>query len=287
MAPEKSRAPFLFYNGDTPQQLYRTGADGGLREKREGQLAMRKSAMNLLAILVITTLAWAGTDPWKSKPYQQWNDEDIQKIFTDSPWTRKVTVEGTWKPVTGVGASDGAINGGGSGGSKGVGGGSTSLPAEADRDAGTVGPSVPFNVYWMSSQTMRAALARRGVLHAGRDEAAAEKYAEAQVEEYQIAVQGTDMAPFVHNDEKFFQANSLLEIKKSKLKIPPSHVEYTHDENNGRVTSAIFFFPKKTSGQDSIGSSDKSVEFTCKLGKSTLHAAFDPTKMVNQKGPDL
>lgn len=248
---------------------------------------MRKSLITVFASLIVAAVMFASTEPWKSKPYQQWNDEDIQKIFTDSPWSRKVTVEGTWRPVVGVGASDGALNAGGSGGSKGVGGGSTSLPGEADRDAGTVGPSVPFNVYWMSSQTMRAALARRGVLHAGRDESAAEKYVEAPVDEYQIAVQGSDMAPFVHNDEKFFQANAWLENKKSKQKISPSHVEYTHDENNGRITSAIFFFPKKTNDQDSIGPSDKNVEFTCKMGKSTLHAAFDPTKMVNQKGSDL
>ena len=263
--------------------FYNTNSCHGELERKN----MRKSLITLFAVLIIAALTFAGNEPWKSKPYQQWNDEDIQKIFTDSPWSRKVTVEGTWRPVVGVGGSDGAINAGGSGGSKGVGGGATTLPGETDRDAGTVGPSVPFNVYWMSSQTMRAALARRGVLHAGRDEAAAEKYAEAPLDEYQIAVQGSDMAPFVHNDEKFFQANSWLENKKSKQKISPSHVEYTHDENNGRITSAIFFFPKKINDQDSIGPNDKSVEFTCKMGKSTLHASFDPTKMVNQKGSDL
>lgn len=250
----------------------------------------RKSIVRASIIMALAVLtAWAGSDPWKSKPYKQWNDEDIQRVFTDSPWSRKVTVEGTWKPVAPTEASGGTItaagNGGG-GGSKGMGGTATVLPAEHDSNAGTVGPSVPFNVFWMSSETMRAALARRSVLHAGKDEASAEKYVESPVEEYQIAVEGTDMAPFYHNEEKFFEANSALEVKKTKQKISPSHVVYNRNEKSV-ITSVIFFFPKKVNGQDFISPSDKSVEFTCKLGKSTLHATFEPKNMVNQKGVDL
>jgi hypothetical protein len=258
-------------------------------EVNEGENAMRKAAAGGLAIVVLTLLAWTGTEPWKSKPYQQWNDEDIQKVFTDSPWARKVIVEGTWKPVVGVNGGDSNVaqagNGSG-GGSKGAGGGVNALPAEADRNAGTVGPSVAFAVYWMSSQTMRAALARRSVLHAGNDEAKAEQYVEAPVDEYQIGVQGLDLAPFYHNDEKFFEANSALELKKTKQKVSPSHVVYNRDAKNA-ITSAVFFFPKKVNGQDLISPGDKSVEFSCKMGKSTLHAIFELKSMVNQKGVDL
>jgi hypothetical protein len=247
---------------------------------------MRKIIIGSAAILVIAMLTWAGGDPWKTKPFQQWNDEDIQKVFTDSPWSRKVTVEGTWKPVQGINAAGGSITAAGNGGGGGGGGTATVLPAEADSNAGTVGPSVPFNVYWMSSETIRAALARRSVLHAGKDQAEAVKYVEAPIEEYQIAVQGLDLAPFYHNDEKFFAANAALEVKKSKLKEAPSHVVFNRDDKNA-ITSAVFFFPKKVNGQDLISPTDKSVEFTCKMGKSTLHAIFEPNKMVNQKGPDL
>ena len=247
---------------------------------------MRKATISGVAILLIAVIAWAGGDPWKTKPYQQWNDEDIQKVFTTSPWAVKVTVEGTWKPVQGVNSANGSLNAGGSGGAKGMGGSSTVLPAEADVNAGTKGPSVPFAVYWMSSETMRAALARRGVLHAGKNEADAEKYVEAPMDDYQLAVQGPDMAPFYHNEEKFFETHAALEVKKTKQTATPSKVVYNRDDK-GAITSAIFFFPKKVNGQDFINPSDKSVEFTCKLGNSTLHAVFEPSKMVNQKGEDL
>ncbi|MFZ0581244.1 MAG: hypothetical protein WAN72_14015 [Candidatus Acidiferrales bacterium] len=247
---------------------------------------MKKAMMCGVTILVVAMLAWAGGDPWKTKPYQQWTDEDIQKVFTASPWSQKVAVEGTWKPVRGVDSANGSLNAGGGGGAKGMGGSSTVLPAEADVNAGTRGPSVPFNVYWMSSETMRAALGRRSVLHAGKNETDVDKYVETPVDEYQIVVQGLDMAPFYHNEEKFFEVNSALEVKKTKQKFSPSHVAYNRDDK-GAITSAVFFFPKKLNGQDTISASDKSVEFTCRLGNSTLHAVFEPTKMVNQKGADL
>ena len=59
---------------------------------------MRKATTCGIAVLLVALICQLGR-PWKTKPYQQWNDEDIQKVFTTSPWAQKVTVEGTWKPV--------------------------------------------------------------------------------------------------------------------------------------------------------------------------------------------
>jgi len=250
---------------------------------------MRKGIVAGLTVLVIAVIAWAGNDPWRSKPFTEWTDQDIQKVFTDSPWARKVTIEGTWKPVMGVDAAGGEISAagnGGGGGSKGIGGGSTVLPAEADLASGTRGPNVQFDVYWMSSETMRAALARRAMLHSGKTQEEVQKYVDTPADTYQIVVQGADLAPFYHDDEKFFAANSSLEIKKTKQKIQPTHVIYNRDPQN-KITSAVFEFPKKANGQDTIPPTEKNVEFSVKLGKSTLYAEFDPSKMVNQKGPDL
>ena len=172
------------------------------------------------------------------------------------------------------------------GGGKQSGGTSTVLPAEADREAGTKGPEEAFSVYWMSSQTMRAALARRSVLHGGKDPAEAAKYVEAPMEDYEVVIQGKDMGPFYHQEEAYYTQNAALEVKKTKQKVLPTKVTYGKDAN-GNINSAMFFFPKKVNGQDWLSTSDKNVEFTCKLGVSTLHAVFEPAKMENQKGPDL
>lgn len=173
--------------------------------------------------------------------------------------------------------------GGGGGGSAPSGGG-----GYGGDDSGASIPQAQFSVYWMSSRTMRAALGRRQVLHAGRDAAEVEAFVSKPLDEYEIVVQGRDMSPFVNNDEKFFQANALLEVKKSKDKIAPSRVTLERGADGKTVTGAFFYFPKKSaSGENEIAPDEKGVTFSVKLGKSTLKTDFDPRKMDDQKGSDL
>ena len=49
---------------------------------------MRKKLMGGVAFLIIATLAWAGGDPWKSKPPSQWTEKDVADILANSPWAR-------------------------------------------------------------------------------------------------------------------------------------------------------------------------------------------------------
>jgi hypothetical protein len=236
-----------------------------------------------MAAFVLVGLAGAGSsDPWTSKPYQQWDDKDIAKILKDSPWARSVTVEQTWKPLS---PSD--VNGGASGGTLGASAhGAGVMPAEHD-DSLTRGPDEPFLVYWASSRTLRAALAQRAVLHAGDDPKHAEEYVSAPQDEYQVLIQGGDMAPFQRLDEKAYAGMAWLLVKPSKDKIMPSHVTYTHDAAN-IVNGAIFFFAKtRADGSPLFTAQSKTVDFSCKVGASTIHASFDLSKMQDQKGQDL
>ena len=142
-------------------------------------------------------------------------------------------------------------------------------------------------MYWASSRIMRAASARKSVLHGEKKDVDVAKYASEPREEYQIVVQSEDMAPFVRHDESFYQANSFLDVKKTKQKISPSHVRYERDEK-GLVAAAVFFFPKKTAaGESTLPSDEKNVEFNCKIEGSRLRVNFDPQKMVDQSGPAL
>src|SRR5260370_9952110 len=54
----------------------------------------------LLALLLEATLLWAGDKPWKTKPYQQWAEKDLQTILADSQWVRITTIRRTWVPVS-------------------------------------------------------------------------------------------------------------------------------------------------------------------------------------------
>jgi|SRR5579862_7029649 len=44
------------------------------------------------AALFLSALAVCAADVWIAKPYTAWNDKDIRKIMTDSPWSRSVSV---------------------------------------------------------------------------------------------------------------------------------------------------------------------------------------------------
>jgi hypothetical protein len=216
------------------------------------------------------------SEPWKDKPIDQWTDKDAQRVFTDSPWVQHVTVEAAWKPLSAVDVGAAAAGGAGS-----------FVPAEYDINAVTRGQATLFSVYWISSRTMRAAVARKTVLHSGGSPEPAVNHVAAVQKDFQVAVEGTDMAPFQRADEKKYQEFAWLQLKNSKDRLLSSHVNYQKDDR-GLVNAAIFYFPKEdSSGNPILGADTKEVQFACKVGASTIHAIFDPLKMVDMKGPDL
>jgi len=214
--------------------------------------------------------------PWKGKPYQEWDRQDLERIFTDSPWSRTATVSRSWKPISEKDVHDKIVSG------------TRKLPSELERaNEGTVGGDLNVNVYWASSRVMRAASARKSVLIDGKSVDIA-KYASEPQDEYQIVVQSADMAPFFRHDETYFQTVSSLQMRKSKLKLSPSHVRYERDAQGVLVTASVFYFPRKTSSGDPVISADeKNISFVCKLEGSTLQVSFEPSKMIDAVGPDL
>src|SRR5262249_37229319 len=187
-------------------------------------------------LLLLASLALAKDEPWKGKPYDQWDRKDLERIFTDSPWSRVATVTRTWQPISEKDAHDKILSGSG-----------RKLPAEMERaNEGSVGGDLNINVYWASSRVMRAASARKSEFIDAKKDVDVAKYAGEPQEEYQIVVQSADMAPFFRHDEKYFQTVASLQTKKTKLKLSPSHVRYERDAQGILVTAAVFYFPKKT-----------------------------------------
>jgi hypothetical protein len=246
--------------------------------KRQNRNAFAKSLLAFSVVMLFSAAVWAGSEPWKGKPYQQWDDKDIERVFLDSPWSRTTTITRTWLPISSKDLPDKIISGSG-----------RPVPTELERSGETsVGGELKFYVFWASSRVMRAASARKSVLHGDKKDMDVDKYATEPQEEIQILVQSEDMAPFTRKDEKFYQTNAYLQSKRSKQKIPPSHVRFERDTKGILVTSALFFFPRKTaSGEPTIPSDEKSVEFSCNMDGSSLRVNFEPQKMVDQTGPSL
>ncbi|HXW56590.1 MAG TPA: hypothetical protein VEJ67_12635 [Candidatus Cybelea sp.] len=247
-----------------------------------------KWAGPLLALFFCAALLRGDDKPWK-KPYQEWNDQDVQSIMSDSPWVRKTFIQRTWvdsENLRNVPPQQ-QISGGvrTTPNAAGTTAANPKATNRADQEE-TQAVNISVNVYWDSSRVMRAASARQMVLHGQMKDSEVEQYVNAPQEEYQIVLSMGDMTPFMTNEEKFFQANAFLEMKRSKLKLPPSRVVYQKD-SNGVLKQAAFFFPKKTSSGPTIGGDETDIAFKCKIRDSTVHVDFKPQKMTAQSGPDL
>jgi len=239
--------------------------------------------------LLLAAIVWAGDEPWKAKPYQQWDAKDLRKVLDASPWARAVQVTAPWISGGDAGAPD---IGGASSRAGSVGG-----PAQAQRPgangaadsgAGAQTATVTFVVRWASSRTIREALLRNAIL-AGQitPDAAAQQLAQ-PVETYEIVVAAPDMKPFQSVDEKILEHGAFLMDRKTKEKVSPTGVKIQSSEDGKKVQSVAFFFPKKSeSGVSTIGADVKVVDFQCVVTNVKIEASFDTSKMSDTLGRDL
>ena len=234
-----------------------------------------------LAALALATAALAG-DPWKQKKPEEWKQEEVHRILNDSPWSRPYEIA---LPATDRNFGDGndmtnnAAFGatGGGGGGRGRGRGNTNSDAQPGR-------VITYLAQWYSSRTVRAAQIRAAAL-AGS--AVPKENALFQVpENYQVVLQGGNTAAFGNLGEEGLKKSCYLELKKTHERVAPSRV--TILEGRGRVLGVAFEFPKKsTSGEPTIATDEKTVDFVAGSNQVNLKFHFDLGKMVDQQGADL
>jgi hypothetical protein len=251
---------------------------------------MRKTGFILTAVLAVVAIAWAGGDPWKTKPFAQWTDKDIQEILQNSPWARaNVQPQGAWRPDGSTQASGNiGVAGTGSDTSNRSAGASPNQPGGAEKNAEAAASQAVYTVYWWSSRTIRAASMRRAVLKGTMTQADAEKTVANPPDEYMILVQGTSMAIFQQRGEQAFQNVAYMQLKKNKQKVSPSKVAFLKGPDGTTVTGAVFYFSKKGSnGEPVISPDEKEIDFYLQIGSTKLLTTFDPRKMVDSQGEDL
>ena len=265
---------------------------------------MRKRALFLFAGVCFAGAAYAD-DVWKSKPYAQWEEKDIRRIMTESPWVKNVRVSAAWR---GGGAetarriptaNDPAATGSGGGGYGMAGGGGTAgNTAQTAQTVGQLGGNDPleasFLLRWASARTIRQAVARSQILRNAMTPEDAEKALNEPVTEYAVTLVGQDMTPFLQMDEKALSARTYLMPKKEKTKLAPSRVMIQRRQGTDEkstdpqsISAIVFYFARKSpSGEETIGTQEKSAEFVCEAQKATIRASFDLQKMVGPQGPD-
>jgi hypothetical protein len=245
---------------------------------------MRKHFGILIALLCVL-VTWAGDEPWKTKAYQEWNDEDVNQVLHDSPWTIafvKTTEKNETKVLTG--SADKPTNG-------------TPTMCKDDQqktvpctlppiylyDESTIANSYEFRVTWTSSRTVRKALARRGVLHSKVSVQAADKFVAQSLEEYHLVLGG--LTTLDQLNEETIRKTAHLKVQGSRKEIGASRVSLAM---SGLWPAITIVFPKKgPDGNPTISDGDTSVDFECKLGKLKVKVTFDLRGMTDGHGRDL
>ncbi|MFZ0332770.1 MAG: hypothetical protein WAN10_16450 [Candidatus Acidiferrales bacterium] len=259
---------------------------------------MHKKILIGAVFLILAGLVWAANEPWKEKPYHQWDKADLALVLNDSPWAKTVVVDVNWKPDASSGGqsqmptSDAAVELHEHIATQ-KGGGPDSSPPDASMSSGgssggtSATPKAAFCIRWYSSRVIREALEREAVLNDRISEAEGAKLLAEPVTDYEVIVFGPDMTPFQSVSEEQLKSASSLEGKQSKQKVAPASVRM-NKSSNGRTNSIVFFFPKKTgSGTDVASAQEKGLEFMCKVKGLDLRNTFDTRKMVDKEGTDF
>ena len=252
---------------------------------------VRKVIFSAATILVAASLIWAANDPWKSKPYDQWDDKDIHRIFNDSPWSKvvQITTSSPSSAPSDSGVPAASSSAGSSQATRGTGGGgqypqsSGGYPSSQPSSAA----ATPFVVRWTSSRTIREAAIRSAVLKGQLKPEDASKDLQQPVDMYQVLVAGPNMKAFQSADESTLKNSTVLETKRTKEKLTPSDVKIQHNPD-GSIESVIFLFPKKaSSGEPTIPPNEKGADFATSVGGMKINTSFDFSKMEDAQGRDL
>jgi hypothetical protein len=238
-----------------------------------------------LAVFSLITAAARANDPWKDKDPQAWDEKDVQKILTDSPWSKQFqfgsassgSIASTTTAVGREAHTETAVDP--------LRNGNPAAPGSSDSSPG-LGPVTKFTVSWHSSRTVRQALLREKELSGSLPDQARKDLA-AKYDAYQISVTGANLRVFGKEGAENLKAHSYLMPKNSKEKIPPAKV-VIQTSPSGNPVAVLFDFPQKTAtGEPTISPKEKSVEFAAKAGDLPLKVSFDISKMSTKEGPDF
>lgn len=243
-------------------------------------LIRRKSNSAALLLCLGVVLSAATKDFWETKPFTEWNEQEVTKMLSESPWARTLNVFGgtlaaaqaanrvTDLPTL---STTGAGRGSGFG-----------LPGTG---YGTGGDMVPIYVSWFSSTRIRQAFGRLALLRNEASEVEIRKFLNEPRADYEISVSGPLMDPFNSLTLSDFKAKTTLSSKKDKSKtIPLKNYVQPKDRKDGM---AVFSFERQINGKPAFSPDDQEVEFFAQGKKIVLKASFKLAKMIDEGNLDL
>lgn len=223
---------------------------------------------------------------WEKKDFSQWTEKDVQKILTNSPWTKEARI-----PLGGPSAGAGSMpapstpptappSGGGGGtsdssGSSGGGGTSGGGAPQAGGGGGGMAspetPTAPVLVQWVSATPVRLAQLKSQASEKAPSQTDIDT-ASKPTDAYVIAVIGL---PKGMADPQSLQKAASLTPKKKE---PIHSTQVKVQPMGGGGEAYVFSFPKSTP----LATEDKDVEFRLEAGKLEIKKKFSLKDMQYQ-----
>lgn len=240
---------------------------------------MKKTAG--LAILFAFSLLAA--EFWQ-KPYTEWSDKDVVKMVTNSPWAKSNNLSmgpagfgGGPAPITPGGNAEGGGGFGGSGGGGGRGGGPQGGGGfeGGGGDGASLVRAVEVAARWQTALPVRQAFVRLKFGAEADKSADAKKILDEEVKSYEIVLSGPIQPMLKGKPDDLAKALSeVTSLSSSRTgAIKPSQIEMSRSPKSVDV---LFVFPKSMP----FTAEDKEVEFSTKIGPSTLKYKFKPKEMM-------
>jgi len=245
--------------------------------------------MKILPLPLIFAVSLWAADFWQSKPYTEWTDKEIQKILSNSPWSKEVVVS---LSGGGGGSGKGSRKGGGGGGggdtgfdgpATGSGGGNAGPSSRANVNevgGGTPGggtPGMTLVVSWRTALPLRQAIAKQKF----GAEAGTSPEAKKVIEEPQKTLRDrSGRTPRPHGPRRRGDEGSAVEEYFAQHQRQGAH---RPGGSPIQRHCGDFHVPETVA----IDLDDKEVEFSTKLGQTMVKAKFKLKDMVFNGKLDL
>jgi hypothetical protein len=221
----------------------------------------------LFAALFVFAFSLVAADFWQSKPSTEWTDKELQKMVTNSPWARSLTVS-----MPAAGAGDAGAPPPLSEGRGGRGGGGVPVDGVP---AGTGGLAPTLFARWQSALPVKQAFVRLKFGAQAANSPEARLLLGREEPDYVIVVSGP-LRSLLRGDsaalKKAIMDTSSLSAK-GKDAVMPSDIQIALNQVSNDM---VFHFPRSAG----FTVDDKEVEFSTKFGNLTLKFKFKPKEMV-------
>ena len=214
---------------------------------------MRRKLAGTLGVWVLACAALVAADFWEDEEFTSWSDRDVQKMLTDSPWSKQVNIVmgGLREEETSRFTGDG-VNFGGGGGRRGGG------------DGGFSGiRRTRVSVVWINALPVRQAMVRNLIGHNGAIPPEGEQFLSEEDPFYTVAIVGLPPAFEVLGQMvNEVLAETTLQ-RDDKDPIEPIDIGFLREGDQS--IRVMFMFPRT----DPITLDDREVEFITRLGSIT------------------